>query len=50
MDRAEDDGYAAAIGNGVTRAHWRPTAADALRVVLRPAPGRAVRLVELKVH
>jgi hypothetical protein len=41
--------YDVAIANGVTRAHWVPTTAGAVRAVLRAAPGRAVRLVELKV-
>ena len=41
--------YGAAIANGVTQARWAPTLADAVRLVLRAAPGRAVRLVELKV-
>lgn len=41
--------YGAPVANGVTQARWAPATADALRVVLRAAPGRAVRLVELKV-
>lgn len=41
--------YDVAVANGVTRARWTPTTAGAVRVVLKAAPGRAVRLVELKV-
>jgi hypothetical protein len=41
--------YAAAVANGVTEARWTPVSADAVRLVLKPAPGRAVRLVEFKV-
>ena len=41
--------YGAAVANGVTEARWTPLSADAVRVDLKPAPGRAVRLVELKV-
>ena len=41
--------YEAAIANGMTQARWAPTTTDAVRVVLRAAPGQAVQLVELKV-
>lgn len=41
--------YEAAQANGVTRVRWPNASFGAARVVLRPAPGRAVRLVELKV-
>jgi len=39
----------AAVENGPTRVSWAPVEASAVRVVAQPAPGRAVRLVELKV-
>lgn len=38
-----------AVGNGVTRVRWPMTTTSKLRLVLRNAPGRAARLVELKV-
>ncbi|WP_376788220.1 MGH1-like glycoside hydrolase domain-containing protein [Phenylobacterium montanum] len=41
--------YSPAVENGATNLQWVQTVASAIRVVMKSAPGRAVRLVEFKV-
>ncbi len=38
-----------AVANGVTRVTWPATATDKIRLLLNDAPGRATRLVEMKL-
>ncbi|HWI86450.1 MAG TPA: glycogen debranching protein, partial [Sphingomonas sp.] len=41
--------YGPALANGITHVRWTQTDAEAVRVVLRSAPGKSVRLIEFKI-